>query len=275
MVPVPPAIKSVAACTLKGIPRNREQCAFKSEVLFYNKYDRKVDYTNMDDVLELTKIGNEQLKSLWKRVLEENISPEEKETITKEEIIQRGKNIEQTFGPLFSPEDMENIIGNKIPAVQTVSSIIASLESQEALKLIFAMRGVKIGEIMNPPYVNYNGLYGQFDPLPVSRREDCVACGKIEGIENISLLLPKDATFLQLFNAIENEGFALDPDKWSISNSMTMTYIYLPNNPKSPTLLDKCTEKGIITNTFFKFSTAPANAVKGIHTLNVQIVIQE
>jgi hypothetical protein len=38
-----------------------------------------------------------------------------------------------TFGPLFQPEDMENIIGNKIPAVQTVSSIISSLESQEAL----------------------------------------------------------------------------------------------------------------------------------------------
>lgn len=274
-VPVPPALKSVAACTLKGIPRNREQCAYKSEVIFYNKYNRKVEYSNNEDVLELTKIANDELKSLWKRVLEENISPEEKDTITTEEIIERGKNIEMTFGPLFQPEDMENIIGNKIPAVQTVSSVISSLESQEALKLIFAMKGNRVGDIMNPPYLNYNGVFGQFDTVPLARREDCVACGKIEGMDNISVLLPKEATFQILFNLIEKEGYAIDPQKWSISNSMTMTFIYLPNNPKSPGLNDKCAEKGIETNTFYKIATAPANAVKGIYTLNVQIVFQE
>ncbi|MHA1339974.1 MAG: ThiF family adenylyltransferase [Promethearchaeota archaeon] len=274
VVPVPPAKKAAAACTLKGIPLNREQCALRSEVLFYNKYNRKVDFNNRDDVLELTKIANEELKKLWRRVLEENISPEERETITKEEIIERGKQIEKIFGPLFEPEDMENIIENKIPAVQTVSSIIASIESQEALKLIFQMRGVKVGETMNPPYINYNGVYGQFDPVPVSRREDCVACGKIKGVENLSVVIPKDADFQLLFDLIAKEGYKLDPEKWSISNSLTKTFIYLPGNPNSPTLKDKCAEKGIEDNTFYKFATAPKNAVKDIYELNVQIIYQ-
>jgi hypothetical protein len=55
---------------------------------------------------------------------------------------------------------------------------------------------------MNPPYINYNGVFGQFDTVPLARREDCVACGKIEGMDNISVLLPKDATFQVLFNLI-------------------------------------------------------------------------
>jgi len=36
-VPVPPAAgKMAAACTLKGIPRDRNQCALKSEVIYFN-----------------------------------------------------------------------------------------------------------------------------------------------------------------------------------------------------------------------------------------------
>ena len=93
---------------------------------------------------------------------------------------------------------MENIIGNKIPAVQTVSSIIASLESQEALKLIFLMHGIKVGEIMNPSYINYNGVYGQFDQVPINRRKKCVACGESEGIENLSIIIPLSTLLLSL-----------------------------------------------------------------------------
>jgi len=274
VVPVPPAQKTTAACTLKGIPLNREQCALRSEVIFYNKYNRKVDFKNQSDVLELTKIANEELKKLWTRVLEENISPEERETITKEEIIERGKQIEKIFGPLFEPEDMENIIENKIPAVQTVSSIIASIQSQEALKLIFQMKGIKIGETINPPYINYNGVYGQFDSVPISRREDCVACGKVQGVENLSIILPKDADFQTLFDVIGKEGYKLDPTKWSISNPITKNFIYLHGNPNSPKLNDKCVEKGIEENVFYKFTTSPKNAIKGIYEINVQITFQ-
>jgi molybdopterin/thiamine biosynthesis adenylyltransferase len=275
-VPVPPAAgKMAAACTLKGIPRDRNQCALKSEVIYFNKYEKKPDYSKTEDVIELTRIAQEELNGLRARVLEENISPEEKDTITPDEIEERKKNILETFGVDFSPEDMENIIGNKIPAVQSVNAIISSLESQEALKFIFLMQGVHVGEIMNPPYVNYNGIFGQFDAVPMQRRPDCVTCGKEEGIENMNLLIPKDATFKTLFNFIESQGFPLDPMKWSISNSMTKMFVYLPNNPQSPKLEDKLQEKNVTSGSFYKLSTAPSNSVKGIHTLNIMVEFQE
>ena len=80
---------------------------------------------------------------------------------------------------------MENILGNKIAAIQTVSSVISSIQSQEALKFLFRVNGRNIGPPMDPPYVNYNGVYGQFDHLNILKRDDCLACGKIEGEENI------------------------------------------------------------------------------------------
>jgi len=275
-VPVPPPSgKMAAACTLKGIPRNRPQCALKSEVIFYNKYDREVNYSKMEDVKELAVIANSELKSLWKRVLEENISDDEKNSITKDELIERGRNIETVFGPLFSPEDMENIIGYKIPAVQTVSSIIASLESQEALKLIFLMHGIKVGDIMNPSYINYNGVYGQFDQIPINRRKQCVACGESEGIENLSIIIPKNSTFQQLFDLIASQGYKLEPEKWSITNSLTKNFIYLPSSPKSSGLLDHVYEKGIESGNFYKFAAAPSNAIDGIHIFNILIELTE
>ena len=245
-------------------------------MIFYNKYDREVDYSKMEDVKELADIANSELKALWKRVLEENISDEEKKSMTTEDIIERGKNIATVFGPLFSPEDMENIIGNKIPAVQTVSSIIASLESQEALKMLFLTHGIKVGEIMNPSYINYNGVYGQFDQVPISRRKNCVACGKeSEGIENLSIIIPQNATFQQLFELISSQGYKLKPNVWSITHSLTKDFIYLPSSPKSPGLLDRVNEKGIESGNFYKFAAAPSNAIDGIHIFNILIELND
>jgi len=271
-VPIPPPMgKMAAACTLKGIPRDRTQCALRAEVLFYNQMNRDVDFSNTQDVQLLTQIAQKELDELRKRVFEESISPEELGLLTEEEMGERKKNIELTFGPDFSSEDMENIIQNKMPAVQTVSSVIASIESQEALKIIFRMKGIDIGDSMDPPYVNYNGVFGQFDAIPLSRREDCVACGKIEGEENLSLIFPKDATFKMLFELIRSQKYAMDPEKWSISNPLTRAYIYLPGNPKSPHLEDELAQKGVESGMFYRFTTAPSNAIAGIHTFNIRI----
>ncbi|TFG18717.1 MAG: hypothetical protein EU530_08385 [Promethearchaeota archaeon] len=275
-VPIPPPMgKTAAACTLKGIPRNRTHCALRAEVLYYNQEDKDVDFSNPEDVKKLTKIAQNELNELRNRVVEEGISPEEKNQLSAEEIEERRKNVILTFGPDFSPEDMENIIQNKMPAIQTVSSVISSIESQEALKILFRMKGINVGQIMDPPYVNYNGVFGQFDAVPLSRREDCVACGTIEGVENLSLLLPRDATFGILFELIKSQKYKMDPEKWSISNPLTKAYIFLPGNPKSPQLEDELGKNGVESGTFYRFSTAPANAIDGIHTFNIRIEFAE
>ena len=118
--------------------------------------------------------------------------------------------------------------------VQTIFSAISpgtesSIESQEALKLLFRAKGRNIGPPMYPPYVNYNGVYGQFDPVPISKRDDCLACGKIEGEESINIALPITAALKDIWNAFKLIDMPLEPSEWLITNPMTKEIIWDPN----------------------------------------------
>ena len=133
----------------------------------------------------------------------------------------------------------------KIPAVQTVSAIIASLESQEALKLIFLMKGRTVGSVMSPPYVNYNGVFGQFDAVPMQRREDCVACGSRVGQENINIIVDKDATVGDLFFALQQAKLNVKLGEWIIINPNNKSFVYNPKFEKGKTENQKLTEFGV------------------------------
>ena len=233
LVPVPPADdKLVAACTLKGLPRNRNHCVIKAEVDFEKKFGNKPDLNNDEEVLQLKNLAQEQLEQLRERVFNENVSEEKKAEMTPEEIQEWRENIRNTFGHDYKFEEMENILGNKIAAIQTVSSIISSVESQEALKLLFRVKGRNIGPPMDPPYVNYNGVYGQFDALPIAKREDCLACGKIEGEENVQIVVPFDADVAYIFKAMEISEHPLDPENWMITNPVNKEIVWDPLTPK-------------------------------------------
>ena len=86
---------------------------------------------------------------------------------------------------------------------------------------------------MNPPYINYNGVYGQFDALDMTRREDCLACGKITGEENVQIVVPFDANVGYIFEAMEISGHKLDRELWMITNPMNKEIYWNPiaNNP--------------------------------------------
>ncbi len=236
LVPIPPADdKLVAACTLKGLPRNRNHCVIKAEVEFEKKYGHKPDLNLNDEVLKLKEIAQGELEKLRERVFNENVAEEERLSLTEKETADWKANINETFGPDYKFEEMENILGNKIPAIQTVSSIISSIESQEALKLLFRVNGRNIGAPMEPPYVNYNGIYGQFDHLHILKRDDCLACGEIEGEENVQIVVPFDADVDYIFKAMEISEHKLDPELWMITNSMTKEIYW---NPYMPSLKD-------------------------------------
>jgi molybdopterin/thiamine biosynthesis adenylyltransferase len=236
LVPIPPADdKLVAACTLKGLPRNRNHCVIKAEVEFEKKYGHKPDLNLNDEVLNLKELAQLELEKLRERVFNENVPEEKRETLNEEELKEWKQNIKSTFGPDYKFEEMENILGNKIAAVQTVSSVIASIQSQETLKLLFRVNGRNIGAPMDPPYVNYNGIYGQFDHLNIIKREDCLACGKIEGEENVQIVVPFDADVGYIFEAMIITGYELDPELWMITNPMTKEIYW---NPYMPSLKD-------------------------------------
>ena len=229
LLPIPPADdKLVAACTLKGIPRNRNHCVIKAEVDFEKIHGHKPDLNKDEEVLKLKEIAQEELEKLRRRVFNENVLPEKRNSLTQEEIKDWQENILETFGPDYRFEEMENILGNKIAAIQTVSSVIASIESQEALKLLFRVKGRNIGPPMDPPYVNYNGVYGQFDHLDIIKRDECLACGKITGEENVNIVVPFDANVGYIFEAMKISGFTLDPELWLITNPMTKEFVWNP-----------------------------------------------
>ncbi len=255
LVPIPPADdKLVAACTLKGLPRNRNHCVIKAEVEFEKKFGHKPDLNLNDEVIKLKELAQEELYKLRERVFVENIPPEKRELLSEEQIEEWKKNIKETFGSDYKFEEMENILGNKIAAIQSVSSVISSIQSQEALKLLFRANGRNIGPPMDPPYVNYNGIYGQFDHLNIMKREDCLACGKIEGEENIQIVVPFDGDIGYIFKAMEITGYNLDPELWMITNPMTKEIYWNPyiSSMKDPNI--KLTSLKIKSNDIISLS---------------------
>ena len=246
VVPVPPPLQNqVAACTLKGVPRTREHCAIRGEVMFIKKYDRQPDYDNIEEMKETLDFAQIELEKLRARVLEESIPPEMKEKIEEKELIDLKKNIFETFGGDFALEDMENILGNKIPAIQSVSSIIASIQSQEATKLLFLLAGKSVGPIMDPPYVNYSGVYGLFEQVPIIRNKECVGCGSKQGQENITVVVPDDATVGYLFKAIREINDKINETDWIITNPLTKQFIFNPLFEKGRTQERKMAEFGL------------------------------
>ncbi|MFX1239176.1 MAG: hypothetical protein ACFE8P_15855, partial [Promethearchaeota archaeon] len=147
-----------------------------------------------------------------------------------EEVQEWKDNIRNTFGPDYKFEEMENILGNKIAAIQSVSSIVSSLETQEALKLLFRVKGRNIGPPMDPPYLNYNGVYGLFEGLNITKRDDCLACGDIEGEENVQIVLEFNADLGKIFWALEQIDIPLNPEEWMIINPVTKEIYWDPNS---------------------------------------------
>jgi len=101
------------------------------------------------------------------------------------------------------------------------------------------VNGRDIGAPMDPPYVNYNGVYGLFDHLEILKRDDCLACGKIEGEETVQLVVPFDADIGYIFKAMRIIGHSLDPILWMITNPVNKEIYWNPYMPsmKDPSIL--------------------------------------
>ncbi|HMF32215.1 MAG TPA: ThiF family adenylyltransferase [Candidatus Lokiarchaeia archaeon] len=274
VVPVMPADRGlVAACTLKGIPLTREHCVLRAEMTFSKNHgDKKPDFESDEEVYELMNVAQQELEGLRERVFNENFTEEQIAEMSEEEQQNARERIKQTFGPDYTSDEMENILGNKIPAVQTVSSVISSIESQEALKLVFRMHGRDVGDPMFPPYINYNGIFGQFDHVPVSRRDDCVACGSGKGQENMEIVIPADnATVNDLFVAMAKAKSQLDEEKWLVTVVTNGDILWDPRNDQLRNLDYQLSESGVVNGSEIRFTPIPdaADEEKKISQYNV------
>ncbi|MHA1237737.1 MAG: HesA/MoeB/ThiF family protein [Candidatus Odinarchaeia archaeon] len=66
------------------------------------------------------------------------------------------------------------------PAIPTVSSIIAGIQSQETIKLLLGLH-----EKVTTEYISYNGATQTFKKIPLRRRHDCPICGDQYALDEI------------------------------------------------------------------------------------------
>ncbi|MHA1784143.1 MAG: ThiF family adenylyltransferase [Candidatus Helarchaeota archaeon] len=197
LMPVPPTDeKLVAACTPKGVPRKREHCALKAEYDYGKEFGKRPDFDNDKDLEYLARKANEYVETY-------------------------------KFYPEFKPEEMENVIGNKMPAIQTTTAIISAIQSHEILKILHKLKGKDIGPVMNPPYINYNGVYGLFEQIDVGRWEECPACGS--GQDTRKIEIDPEATIRIIFDALSKDGFDFDIEKTMVSIERNKQVIWNPH----------------------------------------------
>ena len=109
--------------------------------------------------------------------------------------------------PLLRQEDLQ---AGKVPTAPTISSMIAGLQTQEALKLIHGMP-VAAGEAMV-----YNGVANQFYRTKYQRKEDCLS-HDVYG-EIVEVGLSNQQTAAELFDTVDQQvegtcvGIELDRD---------------------------------------------------------------
>lgn len=141
----------LAACTLVGKPRRPVHCVLKGNMQFEKDHDRSVDILNSKEISEVRLFANKMLKDYF---------PSAK-PYTDDQIIQ--------------------LIDNHEPTVITINCVLASLQSQEAVKILHHIHAKKDDNnklgTLNLNYIIYNGLTGKFYEIEKPVNSNCQMCG--------------------------------------------------------------------------------------------------
>ena len=136
----------MAACTVVGIPRKRVHCLFKATMAFEEKTMRDPIMQSLEDVSFIQQLANGLVEKYG-------------------------------FKPLYTQKEIINIIDHHEPGIITINAVIASLQSQETLKLLFNLKGnTHIGKA-SKDYIIYNGMTARFYYIKKPRNPDCLQCG--------------------------------------------------------------------------------------------------
>ncbi|MFX0013200.1 MAG: ThiF family adenylyltransferase [Promethearchaeota archaeon] len=175
----------LGACTLVGNPRRPAHCILKGQLKFEQDYNRPVNILKQDEVDTIREYANHLLKQYFPG----------SQPFTTDQIIQ--------------------IIDNHEPTVITINCVMASLQSQEAVKILHHLHTPpekrKLGTLQLN-YVIYNGLTGKFYEIEKPKNPDCTMCGnnhsplyriKVNSKANIQKIINKLA---------EEKKLTIDPE---------------------------------------------------------------
>jgi molybdopterin/thiamine biosynthesis adenylyltransferase len=141
----------LGACTLVGNPRRPAHCILKGQLKFEQDHGRPVNIIKSKEVNIVMDYANHLLKEHF------------------------------PGSQPFTLDQIIHIIDNHEPTVITINCVMASFQSQEAVKILHHLhtpsKERKLGTLQLN-YVIYNGLTGKFYEIEKPRNPDCIMCGK-------------------------------------------------------------------------------------------------
>ncbi|MFX1511428.1 MAG: ThiF family adenylyltransferase [Promethearchaeota archaeon] len=139
----------LGACTLVGEPRRPSHCIIKGQLYFEDRYGRTADILNPDELGEVLEYAN--------KLLQEHFSGAQP----------------------FTADQVAHLIEFHEPTVITINCVMASLQSQEAVKILHHHnnpQSKKLGSLQLN-YTIYNGLTGKFYEIEKPVNPNCSLCG--------------------------------------------------------------------------------------------------
>ncbi len=171
----------LAACTLVGIPRKRSHCVLKGQLFFESKHNRPPDIFDSQEMNIVLDYANNLVKEHF---------PQE---------------------PLFTYDEAVNLVDQHDPAVITVNSVVAAIQSQEAVKILHHLKGGQIGTPVTQ-YMVYNSLTGKFYFFDKPASPKCTLCGS-EKIPVIEIAASKQEKLDAVLKRLAKEqGWTIDPE---------------------------------------------------------------
>ncbi|MHA2251018.1 MAG: ThiF family adenylyltransferase [Candidatus Kariarchaeaceae archaeon] len=171
--------EDLAACTLVGIPRRRNHCLLKGQLYFESKYERLPDASKKNEVIMVLDYANNLVGEHF---------PNEN---------------------AFKIDDVVKLIDHHDPAIITVNAIVASLQSQDVLRILHHLKNIKLGELPLK-YTIYNGLTSSFYQFDKVKNDSCDTCSKEAPPVKI-ITVRKSMTLDMLLHLLKSKGFTYDP----------------------------------------------------------------
>ena len=178
--------EDLAACTLVGVPRKKIHCILKGKLQFEADHDgQSPDIWNEQDMAFVQEFCN--------KLVVEHFPHEQP----------------------YSMDEIIQIIDHHEPTVITINAVMASLQSQEAIKILHHIHNdgstSKLGSL-NKNYIIYNGLTGKFFEIEKAPNPQCLTCGP-DASPLFKLRVKASNDFAStLLKFIEKKGYTYDKE---------------------------------------------------------------
>ena len=175
--------EEMAACTVVGVPRKRVHCVFKGHMAFEDEHGRPPDAKNIDEVNYVQEIANDLVRK-------------------------------HAFDPEFTNGEIVKIIDHHEPGLITINAVVSSLESHEAIKILYTLKGNKSLGTPNSQYVIYNGMSLKFFWIEKKKNLECVQCS--DQVQRETIEIAPTSPCETIIQHLEQKGYELDPDLFPI-----------------------------------------------------------